>query len=315
MDFNLEIASKSIPTFTGNYKDINCFLKVVEIINRTLKEEAKPQLIEYTFYCKLSSNVQTALANEIPTTLQELKTTLENKFKSNQTIPHLHSLLNQTTQKGTITGFKDKILNIIADLNNLQIKQLGPNPTNEQKSIITSINDTYALTIFKNGLDDYIKPTIFAAQPKTFSEAINIALQYESATQINSQVMRINYQKKNSHNRYTNNRNSYTNNNRNQYHNNNSNRNNQGYNNQNRNYNNNNNSNRTNNNNNPNTNYTNNNFNRNNNNNWNFNYRNQNNTRFQRNNNQNNRVHAIEDQGNGFHPDSLTMPLNSGQNT
>lgn len=58
-------------------------------------------------------------------------------------------------------------------------KELGPKSTNEQKNGITNINDTCALRVFKNELDDYTKPIIFVARTKTFFEAINIAFEYE----------------------------------------------------------------------------------------------------------------------------------------
>lgn len=67
-------------------------------------------------------------------------------------------------QKGNITDFEDKILNIIGDLNHCQIKELRPTPTNKLKNVITNINNTNVLTIFRNDVDGYSKPKIFAAQ-------------------------------------------------------------------------------------------------------------------------------------------------------
>lgn len=82
-------------------------------------------------------------------------------------------------------------MNIISELNNLQIKELSTNATAGQNNVIININDTYIVTVFQNGLDDYVKCTIFAAQPKTFLGAVNIGLEYESMGQTNFNIMKI----------------------------------------------------------------------------------------------------------------------------
>lgn len=52
------------------------------------------------------------------------------------------------------------------------------------------MNDIYALTYFKNDLDDSIK--ISAVEPKIFSETINIALEYEKTVTPHKNITQIN---------------------------------------------------------------------------------------------------------------------------
>lgn len=54
---------------------------------------------------------------------------------------------------------------------------------------MTNINDTYALTTFKNGLNEEHKFTVFAAQPKTLNAATNIAPKVEKCTVTNTNKM------------------------------------------------------------------------------------------------------------------------------
>lgn len=74
---------------------------------------------------------------------------------------------------------KDKILHITADVSHLQIKELGPNSTTKQKNVIINISDTYALMIFKNGLDGYI----FVVN-HFLKLLINTAIEYKKYSQI-----------------------------------------------------------------------------------------------------------------------------------
>lgn len=71
-------------------------------------------------------------------------------------------------QKDFVTSYKGKIANIIAELNELQIKKASPSPFVKQRTLIIIFKDT--LVIFKDGLNEGILTIIFATQPKSFSE-------------------------------------------------------------------------------------------------------------------------------------------------
>lgn len=108
--FNLEM---SLALFSVSYKELNACLKITEIIQNMLATETKPQVIEYIFSCKLSRNVHTSpTSTDVPKTHEELKIDINQPKQC----------LGKTIQKSNVTVYNDKILNIITELNNLQIK-------------------------------------------------------------------------------------------------------------------------------------------------------------------------------------------------
>lgn len=110
-------------------------LKITEIIYNDLAEASKPALIDFVIYVKLSQTVKTNVtAIQTPTTFEELKTTLQRKYKSTATIPHIQNQLANLSQRNlSISNYKNKILQLVSELNALQIGQLGASASNEQK--------------------------------------------------------------------------------------------------------------------------------------------------------------------------------------
>lgn len=322
--FNIETASKAIPTFTGNYKDLPGFLKVIELIHNTLSEDARKTLIEYVCFLKLNEKVRAAISSlSTISTLEALKQKLLERYKNPLSAPQIHTKLSQLKQNRLpILAYKDKLLDLIGELNSMQTLNL----VQDQANAITTINNEYALTIFKNGLNEHYKSIIFAAQPKDLSTAINLCLEIEQSNRTTStdQILNIRQRQQqiNRNQRYQTNNNTnqrrpkYNNNNNRNYNNNygNNNARNQTNNNnnyQNNNYNNNNTNNRNNNynNNNRNQNYYNRNRNNNNNNN---NYRNNNNNIYRRT-NPGQQIHYVHqhNQGNDHGPETAgTSPGN-----
>lgn len=89
-----------------------------------------------------------------------------------------------------------------------------------QKNTIISLNNTYALNIFKNGLNVDIKPTIFASKPKDLNEAVQLAIELEKDFASNeNQVLyfsnRNNSNRRNNYNNNKSNNSNHNNNNRN----------------------------------------------------------------------------------------------------
>lgn len=238
---DIQTANKTIPEFKGNPRELDHFLKIVELIHKTISEaNVKTDLIDFVYHVKLSNNVRTALsATQTPTTYETLKQTLQEKFPNRRSVADIHNTLANTCQRNqSVTTFKDKILNLINELNSIQIKALPTDATQAEKDLITKLNDQYALSIFKNGLNSEIKPTVLASRPKSFIDAINIALEAEPKTNAarvdyikgptnqnntyrNSNRNRLNSRNSQNHNNY-NNDNNYRNNRRQNYNNNNS---------------------------------------------------------------------------------------------
>ena len=185
--FNLELCFKVIPEFKGNHDDLTPFLKTIEFIHNSLKESDRPTLIDFVRSIKLSSTVKTAISTVVCNSYESLVTTLTNRYKSKKTLIQIQNkLCNFQQRSDSVKVFSDKILKLIDELNELQIKELHLN-TEVDIGRIKQLNDMYALNVFKQGLNETLVNTVFAAQPKTFAEAINIAEDMES--QVKNQVM------------------------------------------------------------------------------------------------------------------------------
>ena len=108
-----------------------------------------------------------------------MKNTLSNRYKSTKTVVQLQATLSNFSLKNmNVYTYNKKLLQMIAELNELQIKDIvGCNTL--QANTIKQINVKYALNIFKNGLNGELKPTIFASIPKELNEAVQLALEFE----------------------------------------------------------------------------------------------------------------------------------------
>lgn len=89
-----------------------------------------------------------------------------------------------TQRNNSVTDYKTKLLNLISELNTLQINELTT-PTDEQRNLIKKLN---ALSIFKNRLNDDLKATVCASQPKSLTDAANLALEIEKNINGNKQM-------------------------------------------------------------------------------------------------------------------------------
>lgn len=76
---------------------------------------------------------------------------------------------------------------LIAELKQLQNIALGEN----NKMVVSKLNDSYTLTILKKGLNEKYKQTILTGQPKTFLEAKNIALEIENSFVNSNSTIRV----------------------------------------------------------------------------------------------------------------------------
>lgn len=221
-NFNLEVALKTIPEFTGNYRELKSFLTIIELIKTSLAADQETQLLKFVFNVKLSSTVRTALGTSAPTTFDDLKKCLTDRYKTTKTVAHIQATLSTFSQKNmNVHTYHEKLLNSIAELNELQKEEIH-NCNTVQADTIKLINEKYALTIFKNGLNGELKPTIFASRPKDLNDAVHLALELEKDFARNSDQVLYFSNNRNGQNRNRLNRNVNQNTNRNNYQNNNS---------------------------------------------------------------------------------------------
>lgn len=119
--FNLELSLKSIPEFSGNFKDLTSFLKIVEIIYDSLTTEAKILLIDFVINVKLTPGVRTAISTNETNDFNSLKNSLQSRYKSTKTIAQIQLTLSKFMQRNMkIQKYNEKLLEMIAELNELE---------------------------------------------------------------------------------------------------------------------------------------------------------------------------------------------------
>lgn len=201
--FNIEIASKTIPLFAGNYEELESFIITTELVNKTLSDIAKQDFLQYLYHAKLTSNVRTAIGSyKKPDNLDTLIDLLRQRYKNTKTIPELQSRLNCIYQgKISVNTYKEKINTITDNLNRLGIEELGNAATEAEKNVIIRLNQKLALDAFKRGINENIKTAIFAARPKTIQEAVELALELENEHKLtnNNKIMQIQRHQSNNH--------------------------------------------------------------------------------------------------------------------
>ena len=108
---------KAILEFSGNYRETNSFLTIVELINYGLAIEQKPNLFKFVYNVKLTSTVRTSLGTSTPVTFDEFKNTLSNRYKFIKTVVQLQATLSNFTQKNmNVHTYHEKLLQMIADV-------------------------------------------------------------------------------------------------------------------------------------------------------------------------------------------------------
>ena len=152
--FDLEKAIKIIPEFTGDSRKLQNFLNLSEIYHDNLKEDSRPQLIKFILKARLSDKVQNKLSILTqPGTFMELKEILNNNYKTKKNTLTIQTQLGNIKQNNSeAERFIERIEDLINELNNVQIKELGES----NKETICRINDytRTALNTLKHGIDD-----------------------------------------------------------------------------------------------------------------------------------------------------------------
>ena len=186
-DFNLELAFNVVHEFKGNQEELQPFLKIVKIINDSLKVEERKTLIGFITNVKLNYLARTTIEDTTVATYEILKEKLTERYRSHKTLAQIQFKLSKIHQyNDNIRVYSDKISKLIDQLNEVQIRDLKLE-SEEQKNNVKRANKLYSLNIFKQGLNDKFSSTVFTAQPKAFNEAINLALELE--TQIDCKVL------------------------------------------------------------------------------------------------------------------------------
>lgn len=216
-EFDINTSLKVVPEFNGNYKDLNSFLKITELIYKTLTDNAKKTFIEFIREVKLGNKVRTAIGILEPIdNFEKLSNELTKIYKNPLTIPEIYSKLSCYTQRNqNVTTFSDHILSLTSELTSLHIAELEGTVTSQRKDDIIRNDQKYSLTVFKSNLNDHLKQAMCLAQPNTLAEAINLAKELERTTSTSGQVMYFSQNNYGQNNNYRGRNNNYRGNNNN----------------------------------------------------------------------------------------------------
>ena len=112
MDFDIESVLKTIPDFSGKYKELDKFLTIIEYIYNSYSSAAKLQLIDFVIKVKLSQQLRTAIGLvNIPTDFKTLEKSLKARCKSNKCESDIYNSLTTIRQgKKTISQYNDEII-------------------------------------------------------------------------------------------------------------------------------------------------------------------------------------------------------------
>lgn len=177
--FNVIECLKVIPFFNGEKPaEYMSFLELVKYIHDSLtSNDDKKKLIEFVSSVKIAESVKNKFCHlPKPENYNTLKENFDSIFACQKNPLKLQSELSKEFQGSrTIKEFATSIETLVSQLNSVQIKAQGA----DNRTIICKLNDELALNSFKNGIHNNLKPTIFAAQPKTFSDAVKLAEEIE----------------------------------------------------------------------------------------------------------------------------------------
>ena len=95
---NLELCFKVIPDFKGKTEELQPFLKIIEIINNSIKPEDRILLIDFVKNIKCNSVVRTVIGTTRCETIEDLKTILTERYKIKKTIPQIQNKLSKFIQ-------------------------------------------------------------------------------------------------------------------------------------------------------------------------------------------------------------------------
>lgn len=204
-NFDSKKASDTIPIFDGKHAHLDIFLSMVEMVHEELNEQERNKLIKYVYAMKLNDRVRSILmTQDIPNTYDELRATLSKYFKSRKTTSSLHSEIRNIKQRGNVSGFREKLDALISELTVVQFNDLEDSSNEVARSTIRMLNEKLALETFQEGLQENIRTTVIAAQPKSLVQAFEIASTQERLLQATNSlnILHINNRGRHNYNNY-----------------------------------------------------------------------------------------------------------------
>lgn len=175
MEFSLKTVNSVVPDFDGNSSQLVDFLDCAKLYNDMLSDAGKVIFLNFLLKVKLKKRAKVAVTSEI-TTFDDFDVFMRARFRPRVTLATLQNELTSLRQENSVTDFASKIEELVSKMTQLQVIDHGDN----NLKIIKSLNDVVALNALKMGASAEIKRVLLAAQVKSFTDGVSVALEAES---------------------------------------------------------------------------------------------------------------------------------------
>lgn len=179
-DFDFSTAQKlpvlNVDQESKRGENLRDFINSVEFYHDMLKQEAKPILVKFLLKCKVQGKALTELGSSTPNSFAELKTELQKKCGTKETIEQIQNKLSNTRQgHRPMKDFTNDIENLIVKMTELEVNAQGE----EARTVLTETNERRGLTFLKKGVNDRFKIVLDSARHTKLQDAIQHLLELD----------------------------------------------------------------------------------------------------------------------------------------
>lgn len=179
-DLNVPDAFKNLPSFNGNSHELHGFIKAVNSVSPYLTNA--PAHVRPFWFATVRNKITGTASDRLrlygePETWESIRTCLLLHFSDHRDTRTLYNQLNLLKHTGDIQSFYDKILELVATLNDKARVEHANNAAARQSTIDRNIAE--GLTVFMTGLREPFKTILMSRNPPTLNEAYSIAMQIQ----------------------------------------------------------------------------------------------------------------------------------------
>lgn len=187
-NFDLNLALKMLKEYNG-HSSVNDYIDSINLYNDLLTDEGSILLVDFVYRHCLKEEAKRAFVAK-PATVDDLVSTLRNRFKVRDTIAGINFKMANTFQGNrSVHKYAMQIEQLMGDLIELHIATRGE----EAREIVNAISQDAACAAFKAGLRPELQTAVIAADKISFSDILTKALETEAALNNVAQVNAVRY--------------------------------------------------------------------------------------------------------------------------
>lgn len=189
MVFSLDQALRIIPEFSGINNDLDRFLISCDLVYKTCANDAERDTFNDFVITRLSGKAFNSIKYKTIVQYEDFKKELKSQFGQVGSVEQLQTSLCLMQQKPSenIQSYANRVEETLSSLNDACVSEQGV----ENKAVIVTLNSKTALKSFVDGLNDPIRIIIKACRYDKLSDAIQKAIEEETALKGRSQLNRI----------------------------------------------------------------------------------------------------------------------------